>query len=72
MMFPLSVQFYVLKLPSDSSQTFQVIDPLKLKLKRANVQNNQFNLLINKYTKHKLTIIRCQSQRLISQLFAGK
>ena len=41
-------------------------------LKRANVQNNQFNLLISKYTKHKLTIIRCQSQRLISQLFAGK
>ena len=24
-----------------------------------------FSLLINKYTKHKLTIIRCQSQRLI-------
>ena len=23
------------------------------------------SLLINKYTKHKLTIIRCQSQRLI-------
>ena len=26
---------------------------------------NIFSLLINKYTKHKLTIIRCQSQRLI-------
>ena len=27
--------------------------------------NNNNSLLINKYTKHKLTIIRCQSQRLI-------
>ena len=47
MMFPLSVQFYALKMPSDSSQRpFKLLTRsakrgLKRGLKRANVQNNQ-------------------------------
>ena len=61
-----AIQEQAFDIRSAASVPFQVCptnpkEPYKIGQERKNTHS----LLINKYTKHKLTIIRCQSQRLI-------